>query len=77
MKGLFYGDPSQFLAQIIGAATNFVFVFVVAMIFFKIIDILVGNRVPVEVELEGLDVPEMGVPGYAEIQGPSTSSMHR
>src|SRR5215831_1376561 len=77
VKGLFYGDPSQLLAEIIGAATNFVFVFVVAMIFFKIIDILVGNRVPVEVELEGLDVPEMGVPGYAEIQGPSTSSMHR
>jgi Amt family ammonium transporter len=24
----------------------------------------VGNRVSVEVEIEGLDVPEMGVPGY-------------
>src|SRR5215475_3344925 len=29
VRGLFYGDPSQFLAQVIGAATNFVFVFVV------------------------------------------------
>jgi Amt family ammonium transporter len=77
VKGLFYGDPSQLLAEIIGAATNVIFVFVVSMVFFKIIDMLVGNRVSVEVELEGLDVPEMGVPGYAEIQGPSTSSMHR
>ena len=27
-------------------------------------------RVAPEVELEGLDVPEMGVHGYPEIQGP-------
>jgi ammonium transporter, Amt family len=66
VRGLFYGDPSQFLAEIIGALTNFVFVFVASMIFFKIIDMLVGNRVPEAVELEGLDVPEMGVPGYTE-----------
>ena len=26
---------------------------------------LVGNRVSQEVEFEGLDVPEMGVPGYS------------
>jgi Amt family ammonium transporter len=77
VKGLFYGDPSQLLAEIIGAATNVIFVFVASMIFFKIIDLLVGNRVSAEVELEGLDVPEMGVPGYAEIPGPSPSSMHR
>jgi len=57
--------------------TNIVFVFVTAMIFFKIIDVIVGNRVSVAVEMEGLDVPEMGVPGYAEIQGPSTSITHR
>jgi Amt family ammonium transporter len=77
VRGLFYGDPSQLLAEIIGAVTNFVFVFVAAMIFFKIIDLIVGNRVSVAVEMEGLDVPEMGVPGYAEIQGPSTSSLPR
>jgi ammonium transporter, Amt family len=72
VKGLFYGDPSQLLAEIVGAATNVVFIFVASMIFFKVLDILVGNRVSAEVELEGLDVPEMGVPGYAEIQGQST-----
>jgi len=77
VKGLFYGDPSQFLAEIIGAATNVIFVFVASMIFFKIVDMLIGNRVSAEVEIEGLDVPEMGVPGYAEIPGPSTSGMSR
>lgn len=66
VRGLFYGDPSQLMAEIIGALTSFVFIFVASMIFFKIVDMLVGNRVPAEVELEGLDVPEMGVPGYTE-----------
>src|SRR5262245_34017064 len=66
VRGLFYGDPSQLLAEIIGALTNFVFVFVASTTFFKIVDMLVGNRVPPEVELEGLDVPEMGVSGYTE-----------
>jgi hypothetical protein len=42
------------------------FIFVASMIFCKIIDLLIGNRVSPEVELEGLDVPGMGVAGYAE-----------
>ncbi len=66
VRGLFYGDPSQLLAQCIGAATNVAFIFVASTIFFKILDQLVGNRVPAAVELEGLDVPELGVPGYTE-----------
>ena len=33
---------------------------------FYIIGKLVGNRVPAAVEIAGLDVPEMGVPGYPE-----------
>jgi hypothetical protein len=33
-------------------------------------------RVSAEVELEGLDVPEMGVHGYPEVQGPSTVVRH-
>jgi len=33
---------------------------------FYIIGKTVGNRVPAEVEIAGLDVPEMGVPGYPE-----------
>ncbi len=35
-----------------------------------------GMRVSPEVELEGLDVPEMGVHGYPEVQGPSTVVRH-
>ena len=68
VRGLFYGDPSQFVAEFIGAVSNFIFIFVCSWIFFKIIDLLVGNRVSAEAEMEGLDVPEMGVPGYTEYQ---------
>jgi Amt family ammonium transporter len=68
VKGLFYGDPSQFLAQCIGIATNFVYVGLISLVVFKLIDILAGNRVDKEAEVDGLDIPEMGVPGYSGVQ---------
>jgi len=68
VKGLFYGDPSQFLAQCIGITANFVYIGLISLIVFKVIDLLVGNRVDGEAEVEGLDVPEMGVTGYSGVQ---------
>jgi Amt family ammonium transporter len=76
VRGLLYGDATQFVAQIIGPVTNFVFIFCAAWAFFKVLDAVVGMRVSPEVELEGLDVPEMGSHGYGEIQGPSTVTRH-
>jgi hypothetical protein len=49
-----------------------VFVFSASWAFFKVYDLVFGMRVSPEVELEGLDVPEMGVHGYPEVQGPAT-----
>jgi len=72
VRGLLYGDPSQLVAQVIGPVANFVFIFGASWLFFKFLDVTVGMRVSREVELEGLDVPEMGVHGYPEIQGPPT-----
>ncbi len=68
VKGLFYGDSSQFIAECIGVAANFIYVGLISLIVFKLIDVLVGNRVEPAVELGGLDVPEMGVPGYVGIK---------
>lgn len=76
VRGLFYGGGTQFIAQIIGTATCFVFVFAISYAFFKIMDMVMGIRVSPEVELEGLDVPEMGVHGYPEVQGPNTIVRH-
>jgi len=76
VRGLLYGDVSQFVAQLIGPVTNVVFIFGISWMFFKAMDVAMGMRVSAEVELEGLDVPEMGVHGYPEVQGPSTLVRH-
>jgi Amt family ammonium transporter len=68
VTGLFYGDASQFAAQCIGTLTCFVFVFVSFYVFFKVLDKIIGNRVSAEVELQGLDLPEMGALAYPEFQ---------
>ncbi len=65
VTGLFYGGGmSQFWAEVIGVVTCFVTLSVLSIIVYYIAEMFVGNRVSLEVEIEGLDVPEMGVPGY-------------
>ena len=66
VKGLFYGDAIQFVAQCIGTLTCFVTVFALAYVMFKVLDLWIGLRVKPEEEIEGLDVPEMGVHGYPD-----------
>jgi ammonium transporter, Amt family len=69
VTGLFYGGGmSQLLAQIIGVTTNIIYVGTFGWIMFKLIDKVVGNRVKPEAELMGLDIPEMGVEGYAGVK---------
>jgi len=67
VTGLFYGDSKQLVAQLIetgvGVAWN---VIVGGIAFFVIGKVLGSNRVSPEVEIAGLDVPEMGLPGYPE-----------
>jgi len=72
VRGILYGDASQLVAQIIGPLANFGFIFGASWLFFKAMDVVMGMRVSPEVELEGLDVPEMGTHGYPEIQGPGS-----
>src|SRR5207249_11197392 len=64
VTGLFYGNSSQFFAECIGVAANIAWVFPVAFVFFWLVEKTIGNRVSPEVELQGLDIPEMGVLGY-------------
>jgi Amt family ammonium transporter len=64
VRGLFYGDASQFVVQIIGVATCFVFVFGSFWIFFKVTDKIWGIRVSPEVEIDGLDMHDIGIPAY-------------
>jgi ammonium transporter, Amt family len=66
VRGLFYGDPGQLVAQLVGVATLVGFVFLASYIFNWFTDFIVGQRVAPETELAGLDVPEMGALGYPE-----------
>ena len=73
VRGLFYGDVRQFLAEAIGGLTCVVFVFVAFYVFFRVVQATMGNRVSAEVELEGLDMDEMGVLGYPDfVLGPAS-----
>ncbi len=66
VTGLFYGDASQLAAQLVGISTLIGFVFTMSFIFNLAIEFFVGQRVSVETEIEGLDLPEMGQLGYPE-----------
>jgi Amt family ammonium transporter len=67
VTGLFYGDPSQLVAQCCEAGTAIAWNIAIGGSLFWLTGKLTGgNRVTAEVEVAGLDVPEMGVPGYPE-----------
>lgn len=68
VSGLFYGNPGQFIAELIGVGTNIVYVGIIGFAVFKLIDVTLGNRVSAQDELDGLDIPEMGVEGYCGIK---------
>lgn len=63
-KGLFYGNPSQVLIQLLAVATVLVYSFVVTLIIGKLIDITIGLRVSEKEEIEGLDTNLHEETGY-------------
>ena len=56
--GLFFGNPGQFVIQLIAVGVTLVFSFVVSYILFKILDATMGLRVTPEDEVAGLDITE-------------------
>ena len=73
VRGLLYGDFSQFFMQVIDAGVAAVFGFAMAYAWFKLSDLITPLRVSEEVEIEGLDGPEMGTLGYPDFQLHTTS----
>jgi len=64
VTGLLYGDTGQFLAQVFEAFAVLVTVLGLSWVFFKIVNALKQLRSAPQDELLGLDIPEMGTPGY-------------
>ena len=68
VKGLFYGDGGQFMAQLTDAIVLVVFCSALTIAFFTILKRTMGIRSDEEAELQGLDVPEMGALAYPDFQ---------
>jgi Amt family ammonium transporter len=67
VTGLFYGDSKQLVAQLVETGVGIAWNVCVGGAFFWAIGKVLGsNRVSAAVEIAGLDVPEMGLPGYPE-----------
>jgi Amt family ammonium transporter len=65
VTGLFYGGGvNQLIAQAIEAGAVTIAAGGLSFVFFKVIDALKLLRVAPDVEVRGLDIPEMGVHGY-------------
>ena len=73
VTGLFYGDPGQLVAQMIGVATLLGVIFPLVLVVNMAIDAVIGQRVGAKAELDGLDLPEMGQLGYPEFELKSRS----
>jgi Amt family ammonium transporter len=76
VRGLLYGDVSQFWAQCLDCLVVAVFGFAMAWVWFKVSNLITPIRVPREVEIEGLDIPEVGAPGYPDFVLTHVGSTH-
>jgi Amt family ammonium transporter len=59
-------DAATFSGQIIGGLTIFAWVFVASFIVWSIIKLIIGIRVPEDVEYQGVDIAECGMEAYPE-----------
>jgi len=67
VTGLFYGDHTQIIAQLTEVVVAIAWNVAIGGFFFWLVGKIVGgNRVSAEVEKDGLDVPETGVPAYPD-----------
>jgi Amt family ammonium transporter len=67
VTGLLHGGGTQLVAQIIEIAAIVVVVGGLSFVFFKVLNALKLLRSAPGDELAGLDMPEMGVPGYTTV----------
>ena len=64
--GLLYGGTQQFMIQVVGLIMAAIWAFVISYVIFKILEAVMGLRVPEEDEIAGLDIKEHGMSAYPE-----------
>jgi len=63
-NGLFFGNPGQLGIQCIAIAATTVYTFVITFVLLKIVDKLLGLRVPEHEEISGLDLSQHDEKAY-------------
>ncbi|MGZ4141317.1 MAG: ammonium transporter [Actinomycetota bacterium] len=77
VKGLFYGDGKQLIAQLIGCAVIVLWACGFGWVFFKVQHAVQGIRSKPEDEIGGLDLPEMGIYAYPDLENPeAVATLH-
>ena len=66
-NGLFYGNPSQLLIQLVGVLTTWVFAAVLTAVILKAISLVTQLRVSEDDEDQGLDLSQHGEDGFADL----------
>lgn len=66
VTGLLHGDTRQFICQLLGATLCAIWAFGATYVVFTVVNKIKTIRVPQEVELKGLDIPEFGMVAYPE-----------
>lgn len=73
-NGLFYGNPQQFLIQLVAVVLTYIFAGFGTFILLKIVDAVVGLRLKPEAEFRGMDISDHGEEAYSEEFGGGLSS---
>jgi Amt family ammonium transporter len=66
--GLFFGNPKQFLVQLLAVLVTLVYTFTVTFIIYKIVDLVIGVRVGEKEELMGLDLTQHHERAYTVLE---------
>jgi Amt family ammonium transporter len=66
--GLFFGNPKQFLIQLLAVAVTMAYSFVATLILYKVVDWVVGMRVTEKDEIMGLDLTQHNENAYTLLE---------
>jgi Amt family ammonium transporter len=66
--GLFFGNPKQFLVQLIAVGATLIYSFVASVIIYKVVDLIIGVRVDEKEEVMGLDLTQHRERAYTVLE---------